>query len=91
MSLRDRRIVAGIVAVGAGVISPPLAEEVLAHRLGLEGMPVFYGFLGFSAVGTGIAVWYRSTYSWKYLFLYGVLAFAGAFSIFIYTFGQTRA
>jgi hypothetical protein len=91
MSLRDRRIVAGVVAVGAGVASPHLAEVVLAHRLGLEGMPVFYGFLALSAVATGIATWYSSTYSWKYLLLYGVLAFASSLSTFVYIFSQTQA
>lgn len=91
MALQNRRVVAGIGAVGVGALSPSLAEEVLAHRLGLEGMPVLYGILGVSAIGSVAAAWYSSKYSWKSLLLYGVLAIGGAFVAFVSLFNQTQA
>jgi len=87
----DRRFTAGILAVCCGLLSPLLAEEILAHQLSLAGMPVFYGFIGFSLIATVIAVWYASTTSWRYVLLYGVLTVGSAFAMFIYMFSQTQA
>ncbi|SEL52704.1 hypothetical protein [Haloferax larsenii] len=87
----DRRFTAGLLAICCGVLAPLVAEEILAHRLSLEGMPVVYGFVGLAAVATAVSVWYASTYSWKYVLLYGVLTVGSAISTFGYLFAQTQA
>ncbi|WP_396611824.1 hypothetical protein ACH9L7_00630 [Haloferax sp. S1W] len=87
----DRRSTAGLLAICCGVLAPLVAEEILAHRLSLEGMPVIYGFLGLAAVATAVAVWYSSTYSWKYVLGYGVLTGGSAIAVFVYLFAQAHA
>ncbi len=86
-----RRLVAGLVAVGAGLLAPLVAEEILAHRLGLEGPPVVYGSVALTAVGTAAAVRHAGTRSWRTVLLYGVLAVGGVVATFVYLFSQTQA
>ncbi|ELZ96822.1 hypothetical protein C440_03573 [Haloferax mucosum ATCC BAA-1512] len=87
----DRRLTAGLMSICCGVLAPLVAEEILAHQLSLEGMPVVYGFLGLAAVVTAVSVWCASTYSWKYVLLYAVLTVGSAIATFGYLFAQTQA
>lgn len=49
------------------VLSPLVAEEIVVHRLSLDGMSVVCGFLRLVTITTAVSVWHASTFG--YLFV----------------------
>ncbi|RDZ63922.1 hypothetical protein C5B90_12495 [Haloferax sp. Atlit-12N] len=86
-----RRATAGILAVCCGLLSTTIAVEVIGGYLSMEGMPIVYGLLGLSAVGTLVSNWFSRTSSWKSLPLYGALTFGSSIMMFLYLFSLTSA
>ncbi|ELZ89355.1 hypothetical protein C441_15759 [Haloferax sulfurifontis ATCC BAA-897] len=68
-----------------------IAVEVIGGYLSLEGLPVVYGLLGLSAVGTLVSNRFSRTASWKSLPLYGALTFGSSILLFLYLFSLTDA
>ncbi len=86
-----RRATAGILAVCCGLLSTMIAVDVIGGYLSLEGMPIVYGLLGLSAVGTLVSNWVGPAPSWKSLPLYGALTFGSSIILFLYLFSLTNA
>lgn len=91
MSLRAKRSLAALLALGIGIAAPLVSEEVMAHRLGMAGPPVLYATLVVAAVGAAVATWYSSGSSWRATIVHGGLALVGALATFVYLFSQTQA
>ncbi|KOX95762.1 hypothetical protein [Halorubrum tropicale] len=92
MALRPNgRLGGALLAVCCGLLAPLISEQVLAHRLGLAGPPVAYGFLALAGVGAVAAFRYSSADSWRYLLAYAGLAVAVALGTFAYLLGQAGA
>ncbi|WP_148416101.1 hypothetical protein [Haloferax sp. KTX1] len=87
----NRRSTAGLLALCCGLLSTMVAVEVVGGYLSLEGMPVVYGLLGLSAVGTLASKWFSRTASWKSVLLYGALTFGSSILLFLYLFSLTDA
>ncbi|TKX53629.1 hypothetical protein EXE42_11850 [Halorubrum sp. SP3] len=88
---RDRRLAAALLAVCCGLLAPLASERLLAHRLGLAGPPVMFGFLALAGVAAVAAFRYSAADSWRYLLVYAGLSVAGALGTFVYLFEQTGA
>lgn len=68
-----------------------IAVKVIGGYLSMEGMPIVYGLLGLSAVGTLVSSWFSRTSSWKSVPLYGALTFGSSIILFLYLFSLTAA
>ncbi len=68
-----------------------IAVDVIGGYLSMEGMPIVYGLLGLSAVGSLVSSWFSRTSSWKSVLLYGALTFGSSIILFLYLFSLTAA
>ncbi|WEL30281.1 hypothetical protein HBNXHx_2181 [Haloferax volcanii] len=86
-----RQSIAALLAICCGLLSTMIAVEVIGGYLSMEGMPIVYGLLGLSAVGTLVSNRCSRISSWKSVPLYGALTFGSSILLFLYLFSLTAA